>query len=343
MYFPNVMVLFPQRGRWDSTEKKKGEIKMIRAGRNKKIVKLLAVVLMVILAFGLAACGKNGQGNDASGNAPVNSSGNTMEEVLLNAAKNISEAESLSYHMTMDMGLDVFGMSMDTLMEADAKTIQSPLSVYMDGTMDMGSLGSYGMEMYMVEEGGKMAVYTGMEMEEEKTWMKTEAEIDSSAITQYNAQSNIATYMENAKNFSQVGEEEINGVKTVRFDGIVTGESIEKVLKESGMDEQVAGMGVENVSGLYKDAGDIPLSFWVDTENEIVVQYQIDMGDVLKYIIDKTIEEAEAAEGEEESMAGMFGINKSLITVTVTGINNVDEIVVPEDVKANAEFIDMNE
>ena len=310
-----------------------------------KSKKTIAILLMLILVLSsLVACGNKGDAGGSagsSGDAPVNSSGKTMEEVLLAAADNITKADSLSYKINMDMGMTVFGMNMDTLMDADVKTIQEPFSMEMLGKMDMGDLGNYDMKIYAESDAEGITMYTGMEMDGETSWMKTKAAIDSAQISQYNAQSNIQVYMENAKNFKEVGEEEVEGAKTVRFDGTISGESIEKALEESGMSSQLETAGAEDAKDIYSEIGEIPVSFWVDTEKELIVKYTIDMSETIKNMMDKALEEAKKEGEEAAEMAGLFSMDRSIITTIITGINDVDAIVIPPEAIENAQDIDM--
>ena len=309
--------------------------------RGRNIKKIFAVIMIFVMVFALAACGnkEGGNSNSGSGSAePANSAGKSMEEVLLNASKNMENAKSMTYTFDMDMGMQVFGMKMDTLMKSDIKTIQNPLTLEMTGKMDMGEMGSYDMDIYAETEGDHLVMYTGMNMGEETMWMKSSVDMDSSQISQYNAQSNIKVYMENAKNFTEVGKEDVNGVQAVRFDGVINGDSIGNVLNESGMSEQVSGMGVENPEEMFAEMGDIPVSFWVDTEKELIVKYTIDMSEAMQKLMAKTMEEMETSEEEgTENMAGLFTIDRSVMTIVITGIDNVDSITIPQEAKDNAE------
>ncbi len=306
-------------------------------------VRKIAVVLMVVMVFAMTACGNKAEDSGSAGSSePVNSSGKTMVEVLMTAAKNMENAESMTYKFNMDMGMNVFGMKMDSLMDADVRIIQDPLTMEMIGNMDMGDMGSYGMDMYAETENDQVVMYSGIELDGDKTWMKSNVDMDSAELSQYNAQSNIKVYLENAENFSEVGKENVDGVEAVRFDGVVTGESIGAVLEESGLQEQVAAMGVEDASEMYNAMGDIPVSFWVDTENEMIVKYNIDMSESMKNLIAKAMEDAEenkGEDGEDMNLAELFSIDRAVITINITGINNVDSIEIPQDARDNAEEI----
>ncbi len=316
---------------------------MMKRFFKSNIKAIVALLLIVVMACGLAACGNNGGSSSGAGGTSdsANSAGKSMEEVLYAASENMQNAESMTYTMDMEMTMKVFGVDMNTVMTADVKTIQDPLSLELIGNMDMGSMGSYDMEIYTEPDGDKLVMYTGMDTGDQMQWMKTKVDLDSSQISQYDAQSNIQVYIENAKNFSQVGEEEINGVKAVRFDGTISGESIGAALEESGMNEQLAGSGIEDPAALYGEMGDIPVSFWVDTEKELIVKYSIDMSEAIQKMMAKAMEQAEAESEEAAEIAGLLTIERSVVTMTITGINNVEAIVVPPEAIENAEDMDI--
>ena len=287
---------------------------------SRKGIKTVVVVLLVgLMLFSMAACGKTPAENPAI-------------EAIRVAEENMASLESMTSHMVMDMEMSVMGMDIPMLMDMDMETINEPMIAKITGSTNMGDYGSYDMEMYMEPENEGMVIYTGMDYGEgDMYWMKQSVDMDAAEISQYNARANIQLFLESADSFTEVGAEDINGVSTTRYDGVITGEGVSKVLASSGLSEQV-GMDLEEYADLAKEAGDIGVSFWVDTAEKIIVQYEMDMSQVIQNMMDKVM----AEEGEESGDIGI-SISKSVITLTVTGVNNVSEITIPEEVKENAE------
>lgn len=303
----------------------------------KKSAKLsLVIVLIFAMVLGMAACGNKSNESGTTGSGSIASGEKNMDEILLAAAENIKNAKSMTSKMVMDMGMEVFGTPFDTTMTMDIKTINSPMAMEAVGTMDMGDMGKMDMKIFGEEENGKLTMYSGVGDETEGlTWVKEAVDVNSSQVNQYNAQYSIDLYMDSANSFKEVGTEDVNGVKAVRYDGTISGDDIAKVVENSGMEEQV---GSEVTADMFKDAGDITVSFWVDTEKELIVKYEMDMSDVMQHIMEQAV--ASAAEGEEGDMTSLLSITSVVISMEITGIDNVDSITVPDDAKANAQTVD---
>lgn len=292
---------------------------------NKNSRRLIVLLMLFVLIFTMAACGnKNEAGEDASGGT-----GNAaMDEVLLKAVENLKDVSSLSYDMEMDMSMEVMGTAFDTLMSMDCKQIMSPVKMEILGTVDMGTMGKMDMMVYAEEENGGLTMYTGMVDEAQGTsWLKQSVEVNSQQIAQYDAANSIELYASSASSIKEAGTEDVDGVKATRFDGIISGDDISKVVEQSGVESQV---GIDGPAELFKDSGNIPFSFWVDVEKEQIIKYEIDMTEVLKVALER------AVENEEEGMAGMIGIKKMNTSVKIKGVNDVEDIVIPEEAKANA-------
>lgn len=292
---------------------------------NKNSRRLIVLLMLFVLIFTMAACGnKNEAGEDASGGT-----GNAaMDEVLLKAVENLKDVSSLSYDMEMDMSMEVMGTAFDTLMSMDCKQIMSPVKMEILGTVDMGTMGKMDMMVYAEEENGGLNMYTGMVDEAQGTsWLKQSVEVNSQQIAQYDAANAIELYASSASSIKEAGTEDVDGVKATRFDGIISGDDISKVVEQSGVESQV---GIDGPAELFKDSGNIPFSFWVDVEKEQIIKYEIDMTEVLKVALER------AVENEEEGMAGMIGIKKMNTSVKIKGVNDVEDIVIPEEAKANA-------
>lgn len=287
--------------------------------KNKRRVfrSVLVVFLIGIMTFAMTACNKGG---GASGSKNI-------EEILKATQKNMQETESMTYDMVQEMGMKVMGMEMNMVMDLKVEQINSPMALKLEGHADVGALGSYDITMYMEEEGDGVVLYSGMDFGDgEMFWMKQKEEINSAAVSQYSADASLEMYMDSASNFKEAGTEDVNGTKATKFEGTITGDAISKVVSSAGVGEQV-GLDLEEYADLFKDSGDIQVIFWIDTDKEVLVKYQIDMSEVLNNMMTKL------AEHEAEMEDVTVEISKMISTATVTGMNNVSEIVIPEEAK----------
>ena len=305
----------------------------------KRIKTLIAVVLVIVLAMGISACNKSSDGGSSEGGSSSGASGEVNEDIsaiITEISENMSSAESMTYNMVMDMELAVMGMDFPTLTDVDVEMIVEPVQMKMEGAVDMGEMGSFDMQMYIVPEGDKLATYTGMGEDGDTQWMKSIVDMDAAEISQYNAAQSLNIYLKNAVNFEEVGKETINGKETVKYQGIITSDSMLEVLETSGMASQLETSGTAMDEETLKALGDLPVTIWVDLNEKMVVKYSMDMTENLTNLMAK---EAEKASDDEENPLGMVEFKKMVVDATITGVNNVESIELPEGVEESAEAL----
>ena len=114
-----------------------------------------------------------------------------------------------------------------------------------------------------------------------------------------------------------------------------------EVRESSGAGAQLEAYG-DLGADVFKDAGDIPVSLWVDESELMVKKYDIDMTDVMKVVMEKAMSSEVAASEELEGLGdlgSLFAFTKMTVSCEVTGINSVTEIVIPDEVKEKAESL----
>ena len=304
----------------------------------KRIKTILAIVLIVVIAMSISACNKNSGGGENGGGESSGGSGDTKDDiaqVMAEIQDNMNAAKSMTYNLVMDMEMEVMGMDFPTKTNLDIDMIVDPIQMKMVGTMDMGEMGEYDMNMYIVPEGDQLATYTGMEVDGNMDWMKTNVEMSASEVAQYNAAQSLEVYLKNAENFEEVGKEFINDRETTKFQGIITSDSMVEVLNASGMASQLETSGTELTEETIKAMGDLPITFWVDMKEKMVVKYSMDMTGALTNLMEYQAEQEE----DSEDVLGMIEFKKLVIDATITGINNVDSIEVPEEAISEAETL----
>ncbi|MCG7343125.1 hypothetical protein MHZ92_03205 [Sporosarcina sp. ACRSL] len=112
-----------------------------------------------VLALGLAACGSEAEPkkDEATGEKVelTNKSEMTAEEVYNKAMEVSAEQKSMHAVMDIDQKISMAGqeLEMDSKIKMDMDVIVEPLAMYQKMNMDMGDMGSMDMEMYMNESG----------------------------------------------------------------------------------------------------------------------------------------------------------------------------------------------
>ncbi len=274
------------------------------------LIKLLSAGIVLTLALTLAAC---------------DSASVTPEEAMNKAQEAMNDVSSMHYTMDMDVGMSADDESFEIKSTAEADCIVDPMTLGMDMHMSMAGLLDIDMKMYMVQDGADYTVYTGMDDGDGNiTWTQDTME-DLDALAQYDAQKNMEIYLENGTNFTEAGTEEINGVSATRYDGVITGDSIQAVIESSGVLDQLASLGLDGLEDMYQDLGDLPVSIWIDPDTSLPVKYEMDMTAMMQGMMDKLMTSM-----DEASDVGLT-IDKCAVVLVYSDYNGIDVIDIPQE------------
>ena len=185
---------------------------------------LMTLALLALMLPGLIACGAKQE--------------QTQEEDLLEASMAaMDEIESYRMQMSMIMDMSIAGESLNTTTHAQGAVINEPLAMEMQMNMDMGDMGGADVLMYLEKaEDGTDLVY--MSIDGGASWTRQEGVSAESAET-YNVKDNMDLYLKSAENFQKAGEETVNDIQTVRYDGFISQEAMNQVMETSGLQEQL--------------------------------------------------------------------------------------------------------
>ena len=286
---------------------------------NKKI---FAAAMTAILALSAAGCGSTAVMDTAE-----------VEALLAKSQETMAAVESMAAEMTMEMNMALGDEVMETTSVANIQTKQEPLQMQMDLSvvMDDGSEMEQ-MQMYAEEVDGKLMTY----MYSADTWYAQTMELGD--LGQYNAEQNMELYLNNIQSFKASGKETINGTKTTKIEGVITGEAMEKAIMDSGAADSAASMGVteEQLQSMYADMGDLPIAMWIDAEG-YVLKYEMDLTEMMQKIVNAAM----GAVGETET-EDAISIAKASVSMVCSDFNAVGEITIPAEAKS-AEVLNLAE
>ena len=246
--------------------------------------KLISLALCLALILGLAACG-----------------GSDFENAMTKAQA--ASAELKSMHVDMDMNIS-FTMSaegqsveMPVAMTMSMDTLTDPMTS--DSTVSMNM---YGMEFssrsYIRQDGDKYTAYTSTDGG--STW--SAQEVDVGDISQYDAAKSLDFYLGAAESFTLTGEEELDGVKALRYDGELTGDKLNEATSFTGS---------------------MPMTIWLDSESYLPLRYDLDMGEIMTGYMQQSLGETE-------------GVTVDSVTATVSmrlsNFDAISELPAPEGV-----------
>ena len=273
--------------------------------------KILSLLLILCLVLSFAACGSKKMSD---------------EEILQESVKNMQALNSITTESSMEMGFSVGGETMNMTTDMVQRIINEPLAMEQTMTMTMdGEAEEIQSAVYLEADGDNLITYTQIEGE----WYKT-TQSGFEALKAYDSTGAMALYMEAVEKFKKVGTEEVAGVKANKYEGVIPEEYFQSVLEASGMDKQLGlqGASEESLMDLFKGMGEMPITIWIDGEKLLPVKYDFDMSAMMKAIM------SSMGMGEEE-----LSIEKVTMSMSITGYDNVDEIVIPQEARDAEEMV----
>ena len=274
------------------------------------VKRLLAGLLALTLVLGLCACG-----------GP-----RTPAEVMKKAGENLAKAKSMTFDMTLEMSMSAGSEAVDMTISMDGETTTEPVVVHADMTIDLGALGAMEMELYAEQNDTTVTSYISAM----GVWMKEEEALDE-ATAALDAKGDMGSSLALASGLEEIGTETVDGVEATRYDGVITKENLQEVLKNTGVlddlgDAMDLKKRLEDAAENTAELGDIPISIWIDKKAMLPVQYEMDMTEMMQKLIART------GEGTE-SLGGLLTINKVRVSMTVSDLDSVGEIVIPDEAK----------
>lgn len=266
-----------------------------------------AFALSAALALSLAACGSGTEKSTGD---------------IATALEKINTVKNLEATMVMEMDMSVMGQSMETETVMNMTCFNDPMKLKADMTMDMGEIGSFTMNMYAAMDGDNYTVY----MNDGSAW--SSETVDMSYLQQYDAQESMNLYLESGDDYTLEGTEEINGSTANKFTGVIRGDALEEVLAASGATSSLeSSVGDLDLSELYSDLGDMPITVWVDQESSYPVRYAMDMTELMQGIMEKSM----AAAGGEEDISGMITMDKMSLVMDCFNFDNATDFEIPAE------------
>ncbi|QIB69948.1 hypothetical protein Ami103574_11720 [Aminipila butyrica] len=275
--------------------------------------RLTTLGLAVALVAGLAGCG-----------------GGSSSDVLKTAQKKLADVKSVTYEMDMDMGLSVADQSFTSKTLATIDYIQDPLAMKIQMSMDMGAQGSADITMYAEKVDDKYVMYMSPDG---TSWMKNTSD-DASEFGMYDAQDTMGVYLDGFTNLTEAGTEAINGSDAVRYDGVISKDSLEDVLTASGVLDQFAQYGLteEELDTLYEGLDDLAASIWIDKESELPVKYTMDMTTLMQQLFAKVQEGSNT-----KNLPADMKVDSLVVSLTLSNFNGVKAIDIPAEARNGVE------
>lgn len=253
---------------------------------------------------------------------------NPIEESL----KRMAEVDSMEVQMVMNMDMsfeaDGESQSIESVTNMDMAYISNPLKIKMEMDMDMGEAGSMSMSIYGdVDENGNYMMY----MFDGTSWIAQEvSEFD---LEEYNAMSSMEAQIGDTSGYVLEGTEKLNGADVYKYSYTMTGDEMKEALSEAGALDSLSSLGLSesDAYGMLDGLGELVEYVYVDAETYYVVQYEMDMTEIMDALYAAILEAlGEQAEGLTMS------VSKMELVMTCSNYNGISDITVPEEALAAA-------
>lgn len=285
----------------------------------RKEKRILAFVLLAAMLLCLSGCG-------------------SFESQITKAAKKMDALQSFHFDMDMqlEMSVTMLGESVDMDMDMDmsADMQLQPMCAKMDMTVDMLGESTHVLS-YVEQDGTDYVSYSSTN--DSVFWDKETMTLDEFAALGGDMEQSMQMFIACADSFEKTGTEQVNGADATRYDGEISGESVRTAVA-SGMTFGAMSEGLDLDMEELDDAdlGSIPCSLWIDNKSRMLVRYDMDMTQVMGAVVGSLKEamlEKEGLEGVDMDLS----IGKVTTSVVLSRFDQVDEIQIPEGVKAAAE------
>lgn len=284
-----------------------------------KLKKFMGIVsALILIVFSASGCSSANQADTDAVNAAIDKFRACESFSLVQLSENqetvVFEGENYAYLAYSEMEMDLISGE-DAQMRTGAKAFVS-----FDSEQTEQITASY-----IVPENGGYAeyLYDGAE------WTKFTVE-QSDALAGLSADSVAATFFTENVAFGKSGEETVNGIKALRYDGRLGGENLVGMLDANGLLGSISSMSANQQESirknLVKDLDDIVISVWIDEASGYPVRVELNMGDMMKELNDSIAKSLGNKESETQLEASVYTISMSL-----SNFNAVEDLVLPAE------------
>lgn len=256
----------------------------------KRLVRIIAVVLCLVMCLGLAGCSKS-------------------LSAMLTVKKTyraIAELQSMSFDLKSTANGTSNGEPVTVRLKASCEWILEPFTMKIDATASLGRMGRINLPMYIAMEGEQLVLYFGYSLGgDEPVWMAVDVESDGEAA-QIDVPSIIAMFENNTQPVSMSDEEELDESTVIPLTLELPGKMLMNAISGNGPHKSK----MDNIS----------ISVIVDKETNIPTHISADLTPLLKYLI------TESGFGFYPDLK----IQSVPTEITVTGTDNIKALTLPD-------------
>ena len=238
-----------------------------------------------------------------------------------------------SFHMDVDVNMTmgmVFAMGelkqsipVDVKVALQGDVIQEPALFRADMTATALGTTTHGL-IYGAKEGETPVVY--LSLDKGATWQKRSGSQGSDLVaTPGDAMGQL---LSESVDLQPVGTEEVNGRSATVYAGKLDGKRVQEILQgAAALGEQGETPAVDLSPEAMEEVEDMDVQVMIDEESGLPVRYTVNMAGAMKHLLTAALKEGMAG---EESAAFEMDVSAAVLTVTLSGFDQVEAFAIPE-------------
>ena len=238
-----------------------------------------------------------------------------------------------SFHMDVDVNMTmgmVFAMGelkqsipVDVKVALQGDVIQDPALFRADMTVTALGTTTRGL-IYGTKEGETPVVY--LSLDKGATWQKRSGSQGSDLVaTPGDAMEQL---LSESVDLQPVGTEEVNGRPATVYAGKLDGKRVQEILQgAAALGEQGETPAVDLSPEAMEEVEDMDVQVMIDEESGLPVRYTVNMAGAMKHLLTVALNEGMAG---EESAAFEMDVSAAVLTVTLSGFDQVETFAIPE-------------
>ena len=140
--------------------------------------------------------------------------------------------------------------------------------------------------------------------------------------------------IQGAESFEQTGTEVLNGVQTTRYDGLLSGEYLEGLIRLYKIYQLLTdGFGMQLEADVFENMGDVPASLWLDDSAGMIVRLDVDLTEAAERIGDKQMRRLREATGIRE-LGLDLSLNRVVVSAELSQFDKIESFTIPDEAKA---------
>lgn len=280
--------------------------------RKFKLKKLICLALVLVMLLSLSGCGLGSAITAAK------------------AARAMSKLKSVSGELVLDLQLSAYGMEIPAKLSAPVDFVTEPFALQADTQLELMGQSVPAFRVFMEKDDAYLKLYLGTSTAAlfggTEVWTAQQTQLGDQK--KLSVSTIMGAYTALSDSFSEAGLESVGDFNATRYDGVLSEKLVSRFFKGSG---GLTVSGVKFTEEQLIDAFvDTSVSFWLDNDSHCLVKFQVELSRSTDMLFLGLISDALDMESEA-------GVDKAVLSFTVSDFDSVDKIIIPDEAKAALE------